>query len=842
MKKAITFFIVLLFLTSAVTVTTSTAKADTSINSLSAQTTGSSSSTGDSMNTLDDQSGLLQPYVMGQENSKPSGQDPDMLFSGESSQSQKPRSTPGFPLQAESSGGFEPLLTPPPVVYDMQVGLTFSQNYAALSYNVTAVEQVDENGYGPAYLLNGLTDSGYWYQVGLAFNWPYTTGGYASGMGLAYMVFDNAGSPIYGGLSSFTGRINDGDVVLLSLTYLGGNVVMSAKDWNTSSTAQQTYSAMGGSYFRGLIGAIGDDNGFFTGLMTEWYHVNPYYGNQAQVVYSNSASALSAGVMWADEWNVNDGTGLFGEGKIYSFSNPTQLLYYPPHGCASVLAANGYRFATGAVWTTKTWTVDDNGPADFSTIQKAVDAAAPKDTISVFPGTYNETVVVYKSITLLGKEKSQTIIDGNFTNECIDVLASGVTVNGFTIQRSGKSNGVFYGVGVLPFNSGPLIVTSSGVNVSGNIFALNFDGILLYNSTNNVIYGNNITKNYDIGIVTEYSSNNSLSLNNITSNSVGVYLYYSSNNSLSLNNITSNANYGIYLYYSSINRIFHNSFVGNTVQASVDSSGYTNAWDYGYPSGGNYWSTYSGSDANHDGIGDTPYVIGANNIDRYPLMSPSAFAFEGATGWYWTSTTVVNSVATGDVNNDGQLEIVTGGCFNDGTRNVAQLIVWNSSNLTPEKITTWYWTGNTTINSVALGDVDGDNQIEIVTGGYFYDGARNIAQLIDWNGANLAVDRLTTWYWTSNTVINSVALANVDGDGQVEIVTGGYYNDGTRNVAQLIEWNGATLAVDRLSTWYWTGNTVINSVALGDVDGDGVVEVVTGGYYNDGVAQYCSTC
>ena len=142
--------------------------------------------------------------------------------------------------------------------------------------------------------------------------------------------------------------------------------------------------------------------------------------------------------------------------------------------------------------------------------------------------------------------------------------------------------------------------------------------------------------------------------------------------------------------------------------------------------------------------------------------------------------------------------------------------------------------GNTVVNSVALGDVDGDGQVEVVTGGYFNDNTRNVAQLIEWTGSSLAVDRLQSWYWYGNTVVNSVALGDVDGDGQVEVVTGGYFNDNTRNVAQLIEWTGSSLAVDRLQSWYWTNNTVINSVCIGDVDNDSKTEVVTGGYFNDG--------
>jgi len=55
-------------------------------------------------------------------------------------------------------------------------------------------------------------------------------------------------------------------------------------------------------------------------------------------------------------------------------------------------------------------------------------------------------------------------------------------------------------------------------------------------------------------------------------------------------------------------------------------------WDDGYPSGGNYWSNYTGADiksgisqdeTGSDGIGDTAHIVSSgNNTDRYPLMAP----------------------------------------------------------------------------------------------------------------------------------------------------------------------------------------------------------------------------
>jgi len=66
---------------------------------------------------------------------------------------------------------------------------------------------------------------------------------------------------------------------------------------------------------------------------------------------------------------------------------------------------------------------------------------------------------------------------------------------------------------------------------------------------------------------------------------------------------------------SSNAKLYHNNLINNTQQASSASA---NSWDDGLE--GNYWSDYTGVDSNKDGIGDSPHVIDASNLDNYPLM------------------------------------------------------------------------------------------------------------------------------------------------------------------------------------------------------------------------------
>jgi hypothetical protein len=112
--------------------------------------------------------------------------------------------------------------------------------------------------------------------------------------------------------------------------------------------------------------------------------------------------------------------------------------------------------------------------------------------------------------------------------------------------------------------------------------------------------------NYDGGLLFGEQSQGHLVVGNLfINNSVGIRFWENYNN----NNV-----------------FYHNTFKNNSQQVMGVSD---NIWDNGYPSGGNYWDDYNGTDwysglnqdiPGSDGIGDTPYTIsGGTNVDRYPF-------------------------------------------------------------------------------------------------------------------------------------------------------------------------------------------------------------------------------
>jgi len=234
-----------------------------------------------------------------------------------------------------------------------------------------------------------------------------------------------------------------------------------------------------------------------------------------------------------------------------------------------------------------TFYVGGTGPANYTSIQSAINDAANGDTIFVYNGIYYENVVVDKILDVIGENAENTIIDGGRSGDVVSISTNYVNLSNFTITNSSN------------------ISSNAGIKVS---------------SSYNVIFNCTVYANDRNGIYLDHASNNTIFLNNIHNNTGdGINLSYSSNNTLKSNSVYNNTQYGIRLTSSSNNTIYHNSLINNTKNAYDDGN---NSWDNGYPSGGNYWGDYTGDDNDDDEIGDTPYNIsGGNNWDYYPFMN-----------------------------------------------------------------------------------------------------------------------------------------------------------------------------------------------------------------------------
>ncbi len=303
-------------------------------------------------------------------------------------------------------------------------------------------------------------------------------------------------------------------------------------------------------------------------------------------------------------------------------------------------------------------------PDDYPTIQDAIDHAIDGNTIFVRRGTYEEKIVVDKSIHLVGENRSNTIIDGSDDYENIVTLsADNVLMTNFTVQNSNRK-GIYTNTNHHTITGNKIINTEIAVyleysidnTVSENTVWSNDDfGIYVKNSSNCIISDNIIIDNHYAGIaMKDYSAynifvNNIIALsycyeagisiwnyphdniftdNTITDNCYGIHMCKSTGNIIINNNFTNNR-WGIRLYLKADDSmIYHNNFSDNITNAS---DGCNNTWDNGYPSGGNYWDDYTGSDNYSgpdqnipapDGIGDVPYGFEEEAEDDYPLMEP----------------------------------------------------------------------------------------------------------------------------------------------------------------------------------------------------------------------------
>jgi parallel beta-helix repeat protein len=282
--------------------------------------------------------------------------------------------------------------------------------------------------------------------------------------------------------------------------------------------------------------------------------------------------------------------------------------------------------STGLLSTRQVHNLDTG--LNYTTIQEAINDPATLDghTVFVEKGTYYEHVTVNKTLSLIGEDRNNTIIDGNRTGNVVSVERSNVTITEFTIRNGsigirldypdiGESHNITLRHNIIrdivDGGRGILIFSSVGNTITENAILNCWMGIQLGFSTSNIISQNVISDNKEEGIDSGLIIVGPFSpLNTATDTSNKIFENQLSNNGCGIN-ITNRAD----------ELVLHNNFVNNTVQAYVLQQyeiKTVDFWDNGFE--GNYWSDHNRTDADQDGIVDTQYEIDASNIDHYPLM------------------------------------------------------------------------------------------------------------------------------------------------------------------------------------------------------------------------------
>lgn len=198
-------------------------------------------------------------------------------------------------------------------------------------------------------------------------------------------------------------------------------------------------------------------------------------------------------------------------------------------------------------------------------IQTAVDAASPSDTVIVRDGTYTENVDVNKRLTIQSENGSDSTIvrAANSSDHVFEVTTDYVNLSGFTVKGA---------IGEYPYDpAGIYLYDACYCSIANTVSNDTDGGIHLSSSHNNTLTTNNLA----IDIRTSY--NNTITNNNCSNNEGEIWLHESYNNTIKNNTCSSNNHNGITLSHTHSNILRNNNCSNNNHNGILLLGSYNNA-------------------------------------------------------------------------------------------------------------------------------------------------------------------------------------------------------------------------------------------------------------------------
>lgn len=215
------------------------------------------------------------------------------------------------------------------------------------------------------------------------------------------------------------------------------------------------------------------------------------------------------------------------------------------------------------------------------------------------------------------------------------------------------------------------------------------------------------------------------------------------------------------------------------------------------------------------------------------------------------------SVSTaGDVNGDGYSDVIVGALnYDNGQTDEGRTFVYHGSVSGLSATANWTAEGNQTYayygKSVSIaGDVNGDGYSDVIIGAYLYDnGQTDEGIAFVYYGSSSGLPITANWTAESNQAGawfgNSVsATGDINGDGLGDVVIGANFYDGeVMNCGAIFVFYGSTSGLSLTANWTIESDQANayfgwSVSAAGDVNGDGYSDVIVGSpFYQNGQTE-----